>query len=152
IPARLAEVARRQGDAVALIDGDCRTTYRALLERSTAFAGRLRERLGAAPGPVAVLLPFGARVVESILGILFAGRSYLPLEPSSPDPEIAKFLAAGAAAAILGNHELRPRLAAISPSVERLFVPADALIDQGPSEVAAGSATPAEPACLFSTS
>jgi amino acid adenylation domain-containing protein len=152
IPARFGEVARRRGDAVALVDGDYRTSYRALLERSAVIAGHLRERLGTATGPVAVLMPFGARAVEFMLGILLAGRSYLTLEPSSPDSEIAKVLAAGAAAAILGDFALRPRLAAISPAVERLLVPVDALFGQARSGIVADGTTPSETACIFATS
>jgi amino acid adenylation domain-containing protein len=152
LPARFAEVAHGRGDAIALVDGDYRMTYRALLERSAAIAGPLQERLGAAAGPISLLMPFGARAVELMLGILWAGRSYLALDPSSPDSEIAQVLSAGSAAAIFGDAALGARLAALSPTMEPLFIPATDLIDAQAAQIEVKKTAPGETACLFATS
>ncbi|MFI8166256.1 MupA/Atu3671 family FMN-dependent luciferase-like monooxygenase [Streptomyces sp. NPDC085931] len=79
-------VARRAAarpDAIAVVDGDRRLTYRALDERAGRLAAALRERHD--PGEeaaVALWLPRSVDLVVAMLAVLKAGRAYVPLDPS----------------------------------------------------------------------
>ena len=89
---RFREVARQRGDAAAIVEDDVVTTYSELLKKSDAIASNLHDHLGEGQGPIAIWLPFGAGVVESILGVLLAGRGYMTIEPRSPDSQVAMIL------------------------------------------------------------
>jgi amino acid adenylation domain-containing protein len=92
--------AARTPDAVALIAGEERLTYRELAERASRLADRLRE-LGAGPETVVgVSLPRTAELIVALLGILEAGAAYLPLDPAYPE-ERRRFLVADAGAEIV---------------------------------------------------
>ncbi|MEO3930183.1 amino acid adenylation domain-containing protein [Micromonosporaceae bacterium B7E4] len=92
-PACLHQLVERQAsrtpDAVAVIDGADRLTYRELDRRANAMAWRLRD-LGAGPERiVAIHLPRGREMIVAILGVLKAGAAYLPLEPAVPTARLA---------------------------------------------------------------
>src|SRR4051812_46679124 len=78
IAARFRAMAQRRGDALALVDGGDSLSYRQLVQRAEAIAFGLGDGLGgepaSAPGPIAVLSRSAVPMVESILGILLAGR------------------------------------------------------------------------------
>ncbi|QSB03976.1 AMP-binding protein [Natronoglycomyces albus] len=73
-------------DAVALIDGQQRLTYRDLQQRAEEVAGALIEQ-GARPGELVALdLPRGAEAIVAILAVHYAGLAYVPLDPgASPE-------------------------------------------------------------------
>ena len=95
-----ADRARRVPDAVAVVDGDAVVSYRFL----AASAARLGSRLvqaGAGPeSVVAVLVPRSVGMVTAVLGVLWAGAAYLPLDPGYP-PERIGFMLTDAQAAVL---------------------------------------------------
>lgn len=81
---RFALQARRTPDAVAIVAGGVTVTYRELDERANALARRLLD-LGVRPeDPVMVLLERSVDMVVSILAIVKAGASYLPLHSDYP--------------------------------------------------------------------
>ena len=80
--------AARTPDAVALIDGERRMTYRDLDLEADRLAGRLRE-MGAGPeAVVGVHLPRTAEMVIALLAVLKSGAAYLPLDASYPEERI----------------------------------------------------------------
>ncbi|MGK3993744.1 myxochelin non-ribosomal peptide synthetase MxcG [Sorangium sp. So ce1024] len=84
VVAQIVERARERPDAIALEHGPARVSYGALLRGAKRLAARLAAR-GAGPDAlVAVLLPRGVEAVTAILGALFAGAGYLPLDPNGP--------------------------------------------------------------------
>jgi len=90
----------RTPDAVALIDGTRRMTYRDLNAEAGGLADRLRA-LGAGPETiVGVHLPRTAKLVTALLAVLKAGAAYLPLDTTYPDERIA-FLVADAGACLV---------------------------------------------------
>ncbi|WP_433937097.1 myxochelin non-ribosomal peptide synthetase MxcG [Sorangium cellulosum] len=90
--AQIVERAREQPDAIALEHGPERVSYGALEGAARQLAARLAA-LGAGPDAlVAVLLPRGVQAVTAILGTLFAGAGYLPLDPGGPSSRIAAIL------------------------------------------------------------
>ncbi|MET0621646.1 MAG: amino acid adenylation domain-containing protein [Pyrinomonadaceae bacterium] len=78
------EVARRQGERVAVVCGGLRLSYAELNERAERLARRLRS-LGVGPGVlVGVCVERSAEMVTGLLGVLKAGGAYVPLDPSHP--------------------------------------------------------------------
>jgi amino acid adenylation domain-containing protein len=113
ISVRLEDLVHRQAErtpnAVAIIDGHEKVTYRELVERSAALAGRLRS-LGAGPGTiVAVSLPRTAELIVALLGVLEAGAAYLPIDLAYPEERRRFMLEDGGAAIVIEEGEVRGR-------------------------------------------
>jgi amino acid adenylation domain-containing protein/non-ribosomal peptide synthase protein (TIGR01720 family) len=86
-----AQVARTP-DAVAVVCGDRRLTYRELDDQANQLARVLLDR-GAAPERfVAVSLPRTERILVALLGVLKSGAAYLPVDPAYPADRIALML------------------------------------------------------------
>ncbi|MEU4778944.1 amino acid adenylation domain-containing protein [Micromonospora sp. NPDC023633] len=82
---RLVEAqARRTPDAVAVVEGNVRTTYRELDERANRLAHHLRDLGVGVEDPVAVCLPRCTAEVVAILAVLKAGGYHLPVNPRDP--------------------------------------------------------------------
>jgi len=78
-----AEVACRP-EAVALVDGDARLSYRELNARANRLARHL-VTLGVAPeDPIGICMERSGDLVVAMLGILKAGGVYVPLDPGYP--------------------------------------------------------------------
>ncbi|CCH30006.1 condensation domain-containing protein [Actinosynnema sp. NPDC047251] len=77
--------AAERPDAIAVEQGDARLTYAELVAEADRLAGRLRER-GAGPD---VLVSLQSRrrpeTIAALLGVLFAGAAYVPLDPDAPE-------------------------------------------------------------------
>ncbi|MGS2808891.1 non-ribosomal peptide synthetase [Nocardia sp. MW-W600-9] len=71
-------------DAVAVVDGTERLTYRELYARSGRIAAGLRARGVVPDDRVAVCLPRSAELVVALLGVLRAGATYVPIDPEWP--------------------------------------------------------------------
>ncbi|KZD09517.1 non-ribosomal peptide synthetase [Oceanibaculum pacificum] len=85
--------AQRQPDAVALIEGDRRITYGALLERSTALAERLVEAGLRPEQPVAICLERSIDLAVALVAAVRAGGAILPLDPGYPAARLGAILA-----------------------------------------------------------
>jgi amino acid adenylation domain-containing protein len=84
--------AARTPEAVALIDGTRRMTYRELNAEADRLADRLRA-FGAGPEAiVGVHLPRTTEMVTALLAVLKTGAAYLPLDPTYPEDRIALLL------------------------------------------------------------
>ncbi|MFI6816154.1 amino acid adenylation domain-containing protein [Nonomuraea sp. NPDC050328] len=71
-------------DAVAIAAGERRLTYAELAGRVAALAGELRRR-GAGPEvPVGLEMDRSPELVIAILGVLWAGGAYVPIDPEYP--------------------------------------------------------------------
>ncbi|WNV84553.1 non-ribosomal peptide synthetase [Umezawaea sp. Da 62-37] len=101
VHSRFAAQASRTPDAVAVVCGDVRLTYRELNERANRLANRLRP-LGVRPEtPVAVLMEHTADLVVALLGILKAGAYYLPLHSAHPLDLTRRIMAAAGGPVLL---------------------------------------------------
>ncbi|KUI24016.1 cyclohexanecarboxylate-CoA ligase [Mycobacterium sp. IS-1742] len=83
----LRDAARRTPDRVVLVDGDCRLTCAALLERATALAHTLTARLPAR-SVVSFMLPNWHEAAVVYLGATLAGMVVNPILPSLRDHEL----------------------------------------------------------------
>ncbi len=71
-------------DALAVVAGSVRLTYRALLQRANSLATELHAR-GVGPGDlVGISCSRNEHMLVAMLGILRSGAAYVPLDPSFP--------------------------------------------------------------------
>ncbi|MFJ4785214.1 amino acid adenylation domain-containing protein [Streptomyces sp. NPDC088794] len=84
------QTARRHPNRVAVNLGPDSLTYAELDRRADAVAARLAERVSGRH--VGVALRRGPGLVAVILGVLKAGKAYVPLDPSSPTARIGQIL------------------------------------------------------------
>ncbi|MFF9365628.1 amino acid adenylation domain-containing protein, partial [Streptomyces griseoluteus] len=99
----IEEAAGRTPDAVAVISGERRLTFRELDERANRIAHRLRA-LGAGPDTVVgVHLERGPDLVPALLGVWKAGAAYLPLDPANPADRLTHMLADSGVRVLLGE-------------------------------------------------
>lgn len=78
--------------ATALIDQDKEFTYAQVMELATAIASELQNRGIKKEEPVAIIQEKGWEQIVSTLGVLMAGGSYLPLNPSHPDDHLRSII------------------------------------------------------------
>jgi syringomycin synthetase protein SyrE len=107
----------RTPQALAVVHGDVRLSYRELNNRANQLAHHLID-IGAKPdGRVAICAERSESMVIGLLAILKAGSSYVPLDPAYPADRIAYMLQDSAPAAILTQRATRGLLADISVPV-----------------------------------
>ncbi|QWP77239.1 amino acid adenylation domain-containing protein [Lysobacter sp. K5869] len=87
--AQFQRQAARTPDAVAVIAGATRLSYRELDESSTRLAQRLIARGVRAGDTVAIALPRDEVLPAALLAVWKAGAAYLPLDPEAPMQRIA---------------------------------------------------------------
>ncbi|GAA5152499.1 hypothetical protein GCM10023321_21320 [Pseudonocardia eucalypti] len=113
LASRFASQAARTPDAVAVVAGPDRLSYRELDQRADALARRLADhgvRLG---DRVAILLPRTAELVVAILAVVKAGAAYLPLDPEHPAERIRFTLTDAAPAALVTDRPVEGAPAAV---------------------------------------
>lgn len=100
---------QRTPDAVAVIWGTRRLSYRELDERANQVARYLRKR-GAKPDVlVGLCLPRGADLVVLILGVLKAGGVYVPLDPDYPEARLQLMIRGAPMRILITSAELARR-------------------------------------------
>ena len=93
--------AARAPEAIAVVDGDRRWTYRELDRRAGHLARHLRA-LGVGPEVrVGICLERSAEMIAGLLAILKAGGAYVPLDPGYPGERLAFLLEDSGAAMVL---------------------------------------------------
>jgi amino acid adenylation domain-containing protein len=92
IPSRFEKQVRRNPHKTAVKTARHELTYEELNRAANRLARAIHARRGPAEEPVAFLLGHGAPQITAILGILKAGKSYVPLDASFPRPRLAYLL------------------------------------------------------------
>jgi amino acid adenylation domain-containing protein len=85
VASRFREVVASSPGKLAVQGDDASYTYEALDRESSRIANALLDRLGPTSEPVAFLMPYGARMLAALIGIIKAGKFYVPLDSSYPD-------------------------------------------------------------------
>lgn len=135
----VAAQAARTPDAVALIAGDERVTYRALMERANQIANLLRSlgvsRDKSAPtedllcdhgvgraGFVAILFERGVDMLTAQLGILQARAAYVPVDPEYPLERLGYVIGDCQATILLTQEHLLGRIPDTASGLETIIV------------------------------
>lgn len=92
IPRHFQQQARLHPDHTAVKIGDYRASYKMLNSAANRVAQAILARRGSANQAVALLLGNEAQLFEAIMGVLKAGKFYVPLDPSYPS-ERNKYIA-----------------------------------------------------------
>ncbi|XXE03676.1 amino acid adenylation domain-containing protein [Pseudomonas sp. Z3-6] len=108
---------QRTPDAVAVVRGERRLTYRELNERANRLAHHLRKQGVEPDSRVAICVERGIDMVVGLLAILKAGGGYVPLDPAYPLDRIAYMLEDSAPAAVLAQTATLELLAGASMPV-----------------------------------
>ncbi|MEV4121677.1 amino acid adenylation domain-containing protein [Micromonospora sp. NPDC049645] len=123
------EQALRTPDAIAVRCGTEQWTYARLTDRAAVIARRLRA-LGVGPEVVVgVGLERSCDLVAALLGVLWSGGAYLPLDPSHPRDRLAGIVERSDARVVITSAELSDGI----PAPELLVL--DELPPQEPQEV-----------------
>ncbi|MFJ6098191.1 amino acid adenylation domain-containing protein [Williamsia muralis] len=99
---RIVEQARETPESIALVDVTGNLTYSGLINQAAAIADELRSRGVQRGDLVAVIADRRADTVSAMLGILFVGGGYVPVDPTYPAERIRTIIADARPAAIVG--------------------------------------------------
>lgn len=88
VTARFAEIVACRRDAPAVEHDGERWTYGMLAARAARIAAALQAAGGTQEEPVALLYPHGAAMIAGLLGVLGAGKFYVPLLADHPLPHL----------------------------------------------------------------
>ena len=92
IPARFEKIVAQYPHRLAMKMGDRALTYRELNSAANRVARAILARLGKGQEPVGLLFESGIEAVTAILGVLKAGKFYVPLDLSFPQERIISVL------------------------------------------------------------
>ncbi len=113
-------------EAVAVVCGVDRLSYRELAARALRLAGRLRGLGLGAEARVGVCLERGPELVPALLGVLAAGGAYVPLDPSYPQERLELLAEDAGIAALVTRESLVARFAGLGGSVPVVVMDAGA--------------------------
>ncbi len=88
IPALVEAAAAKDPDALALVDGERRFTYLELMTMAESTAAAILE--SSSSPVVGVLMAPSAWTTVAALGVMRAGRAYLPLDPCLPEERLRR--------------------------------------------------------------
>jgi len=108
----IQQTARRNPDAIAVVDGDHQLTYQALNERSNQLAHYLKGIGIQAEVRVAVCLERSAELVIALLAVLKSGGAYVPLDAAHPLERLGYLLEDAQPAVLLTSATLQEQLPA----------------------------------------
>ncbi|RML22654.1 Syringopeptin synthetase B, partial [Pseudomonas syringae pv. lapsa] len=110
----------RTPQAVAVVHGQQRLTYRELNEQANRLAHALRKQGVQPDSRVGICVERGVEMVVGLLAILKAGGGYVPLDPAYPVERIAYMLKDSTPAAVLAQSATEALLADVSVPVINL--------------------------------
>lgn len=99
---------------------DASLTYQELSNRSAIVARQLRAAGVGAEDIVAICLPKGLRLIETMIGVLRAGAAYLPLDFEDPSGRLRGLVQDSGARLVLTLSELQPRFDRVTVPVLRI--------------------------------
>jgi amino acid adenylation domain-containing protein len=116
IGARLAEVAARVPDQLAIVERDASVTYAALDGLATAIACRIVASRQSGPGAVCLLFERKLATIAALFGAARSGHPYVPLDAGDPEARLRFILGDCEPIALLTETALEGRARAIAPS------------------------------------
>jgi len=116
IASRFARMVAHHGERLALRSPRARRTYAEIDRTSARIARALLARRGAAVESVVAFLDSDVAAAEAFLGVLRAGKRFVPIEPRLPDARAAVILEDSEATVALTDAVHRDRLARLAPA------------------------------------
>jgi amino acid adenylation domain-containing protein len=113
-PALFDAQAERTPGNIAVSDGDVQLTYEQLNYRASQLSNYLRRNGVGPEKTVGVCLRRDARLVASLLGVLKAGGTYLPLDPDYPRERLRYMAANSGAMAVITENGTRNHISGCS--------------------------------------
>src|SRR5262245_30163686 len=107
IPARFEKQVNQYSERMAIKTQDYALTYHELNQLANRVAHALLQKNPQREEPVAFLLGHGVRQIIAILGILKAGKIYVPLDVSTPTPRLTAILEDAQASLIITDNPSR---------------------------------------------
>jgi amino acid adenylation domain-containing protein len=117
IASRFEKTARRYPNAHAVKSKTQALTYDELNQAANRLAYAVIERRGAADAPVALLLENDVPMIAAILGVLKAGKIYVPLDTLYPRASLAYILEDSGVSVVVTNTRNLPAARALARSV-----------------------------------
>ncbi|MFQ5874601.1 MAG: amino acid adenylation domain-containing protein, partial [Dehalococcoidia bacterium] len=105
IPARFEQQVRSYPDRLAVKTRKHELTYEALDKAANRVARAILAQRGTGEEPIALLFEHGAPAIVAILGVLKAGKFYVPLDSSYPRARITSMLEDAQAGLIVTNNQ-----------------------------------------------
>ncbi len=133
IPERFEQQVRKHPDRLAVKTQTGELTYDVLNENVNRVANAILERCGEGSEPIALLFEHGAPVITAILGVLKAGKFYVPLDPSYPRARSTQILEDSQARLVLTNNRNRWAARDLAKDAVQLIN-----IDELPASLSAG--------------
>jgi len=112
---RFRIIARRFASRIAIADAAISLTYAELAMLVDRIARAVIAATEGREGPVALLLPGDARLPAAMLGVLAAGRAYVPLDADFPAERNGLIASKANPCAILSIGKLRAHVRALDP-------------------------------------
>ena len=81
---RILNIVKLYPDKIALVNGDIRLSYKDLFQKSTALAGYIFQNTSPDEKLIGILFEKEWEQIVSVLGVLFSGKAYVPLDVYSP--------------------------------------------------------------------
>jgi len=151
IPARFKQQVGKYGDHLAVKSGDFALSYTELNRAANRIAHAIIDRPGETGVPVALFLRHGISAVIAILGILKAGKCYVPLDPGYPAARLAAILEESQASLLVSDDADSPSALAFVRDIDNTLN-IDSLDRSLPTDDPSLSISPDSPAYLFYTS
>jgi amino acid adenylation domain-containing protein len=107
------EQVNKTPDAIALVCDDTEITYKELNEQTNRLARFLQKRNIKTERCIAVCMDRSLNLVISILGILKAGGTYIPVDPEYPQKRIEHLIQDARASFVITDKKNKPRLSSV---------------------------------------
>ena len=101
------EQVRRNPDRIAVVDGHRQLSYAELENRARQISMELLVRNVGPEQVVAISLRPAAEMIAGVLGILFAGAAYLPIDPATPAQRVRLMMEDASATALVTTADLQ---------------------------------------------
>ena len=140
---RFAEVAAVYASQPAILDDEGTLSYAELLSLAGRYASVISARIPVSE-PVALCMKTNRHVVAAMLGALFVGRPYVPLDPAYPADHLRRVITHSGARLVIGfsRADLAP-LAGLAPRQVDAVTTADVLTASVSFQDEAGPESPA---------
>jgi len=127
VVARFEAIVREHATRVAVSEGGRRLTYGDLDALANRMAHGLLRTTGPGVEPIAILFEHGVPMLATLLGVLKAGKLYVPLSPQDPPARLAHIVGDSTARLIVADPANLPLARSLAEG--RQAVAADALMD-----------------------